>query len=505
MLLGIAADYCALPGPDFAQPCRVQEGNVVPHIGITFEEERDAIHDAFVQDHLLFLQGAGYIEAANKFLCQDVAPQTPKVDCAAGSSPPPFPNAWSDGSWLHGATGHFSIGSFGCWHPDRRTDEVDSEEADFAREVELPSWMARGLPLAGPLLGRFGSSTRAEIAGGIAVLTRPGPVHVGTDSTAFLTKAEAILRSPDIQPRRPFALQADGDLWETFTRVVMQKGPDSICLSWHKAHASFRQFMLGQVSPHASLMNAMADWCAAQGLKVAGLEGLCKFLKYHACKQQRFIELLVDINLLILRVLDNDEQRRLCPDSLPTIHQLIATSNAQSNADELANEYNCPDFYSGFELGIVEPNEVGLDDVQISILDQLYLFWRNARFLQASEGQQGTSWIEIYARYQFLGGVSCAAELQPEHARAHISFKHKLKLFVQASRNLFRQQGSPSIIEYTKPCRVSQFRLSAYGINGFVPCLRIILCLMPDAARSMHAMLGTQACRQKSKALCYPF
>ena len=125
--------------------------------------------------------------------------------------------------------------------------------------------------------------------------------------------------------------------------------------------------------------------------------------------------------------------------------------------------------------------------------------------------QQGTSWIELYARFNFLEGQVADSELLLEPERLHINFSDRLKLFINSSRELFSQQGSKSLLAYTSPCRVSQLRLNDYCIPYFVPCLRLILCLTPGSADSLHSMLTTlrppgkaPAQLHKAKALKLP-
>ena len=93
-------------------------------------------------------------------------------------------------------------------------------ELAISKTIDMPPCLSSGIGLAGILAGRFGSSTRAEIAGGILHLLAPGPAHIGTDSQAFLAKAKSVLEAPCLAPRRPFALQPDGDLWQSFTQLV---------------------------------------------------------------------------------------------------------------------------------------------------------------------------------------------------------------------------------------------------------------------------------------------
>ena len=96
-------------------------------------------------------------------------------------------------------------------------------------------------------IGQLGSSTRAEIAGGIAALLQPIPVHIGTDSEAFVSKASQILVDPETQPRKPFALQRDGDLWQIFSQLVSDTGSNSTAISWRKAHATLHAVASGKV------------------------------------------------------------------------------------------------------------------------------------------------------------------------------------------------------------------------------------------------------------------
>ena len=55
------------------------------------------------------------------------------------------------------------------------------------------------------MVGFGGSSTRSEIAGGILAIASPHPTHIGTDSAAFLLKANKLhhLIQQDKTPRNP--------------------------------------------------------------------------------------------------------------------------------------------------------------------------------------------------------------------------------------------------------------------------------------------------------------
>ena len=101
--------------------------------------------------------------------------------------------------------------SFGLWTPGGQQPQASAGLLDIAIPLDCPVGQI-GHMFAGTLVGQFGSSTRAEIAGGIAALLQPIPVHIGTDSDAFLSRACQVLACPDTCPRKPFALRRDGDL-----------------------------------------------------------------------------------------------------------------------------------------------------------------------------------------------------------------------------------------------------------------------------------------------------
>ena len=98
-------------------------------------------------------------------------------------------------------------------------------QLEFMEVALLPSGISNGTVTAGVLAGRLGSSTGAELAVGLAALAKPFPVHFASDSRAFCDKANFIIDAPELWPRRPYALQRDGDLWQHFHEGLIAHGP----------------------------------------------------------------------------------------------------------------------------------------------------------------------------------------------------------------------------------------------------------------------------------------
>ena len=117
-----------------------------------------------------------------------------------------------------------------------------------------------------------GSSTRMELAAGIIARAAKGPVHLGTDSQAFMTKANWIhgMISQDLQPKRPWALHKDGDLWDTYHAHVQTKGVHAVRISKVKGHATQDMIEDQTVRQIDKDGNDFADNAASEGVGVSG-------------------------------------------------------------------------------------------------------------------------------------------------------------------------------------------------------------------------------------------
>jgi len=124
--------------------------------------------------------------------------------------------------------------------------------------------------------GFGGSSTRTELAAGIIALCCKGPVHIGSDSRAFVDKANALIQqiSTGIDPQldRPWNLCHDGDLWDHFCRAVASKGTASIKITWVKGHAQQSHIDSGATTNEHKSGNDQADSIAGEATSLHGPE-----------------------------------------------------------------------------------------------------------------------------------------------------------------------------------------------------------------------------------------
>ena len=55
-------------------------------------------------------------------------------------------------------------------------------------------------------------------------------------------------------------------------------------------------------------------------------------------------------------------------------------------------------------IGILQPSVSGLSEEEALLENQLYLFWKHARIQYVAQGTIGVSWLELFAKFQAIGG-----------------------------------------------------------------------------------------------------
>ena len=170
------------------------------------DEVKEAFNATGVRDEGLNIQ-----EVAYKFLKYLGSSPAPRIHRCEGI-PPQLPNVYTDGSYLHPGS-CLAHASFVSWEPARTIDALIEEESDFCRPLKhLGRKGPSGISMAGTIPGVLSSSTRAELAGVIAAMAKPGPLHIALDNLSVGNGVQDILDGTQ-RSRRPWALRADGDLW----------------------------------------------------------------------------------------------------------------------------------------------------------------------------------------------------------------------------------------------------------------------------------------------------
>ena len=132
-------------------------------------------------------------------------------------------NVFTDGSWVNPTKYFLGMGGAGIFWPGRTIVKDDVGQGNLRyftpispSEHEIAHYHQEqdGLSLHTSVGGFNGNSTRAELAAGLVVICADGPIHIGSDSKAFVDKANALINNVSKGKRfkKHWSLMSDGDL-----------------------------------------------------------------------------------------------------------------------------------------------------------------------------------------------------------------------------------------------------------------------------------------------------
>ena len=206
---------------------------------------------------------------ARQFLQQHLGP-FPEIHLAqveeCMTDHPQEPNVYTDGSVTCPRIPAFSLGGLGVWWPwrDIRHHKLTSNENDLGHICVR----SRGFELTSGIQGPCTNSTRAETLAGLAAICAPGPMHIGSDSKAFVDQANNIINDESWSPPKPWPLCTDGDIWPHFQTAVRQKGRHAIKVTKVLGHATSADIDMGLATVIHKEHNDYADKLADSGVKL---------------------------------------------------------------------------------------------------------------------------------------------------------------------------------------------------------------------------------------------
>ena len=109
---------------------------------------------------------------------------------ACNDTAPSEPITYTDGSFRRPALHQYALGGFGILCRNRSLQHAGLHHND--KNVAHIEDRCSDVPLYAPLPGPGCSSTRAETAGILLALFRPGPVHIASDSKSAVGTVQSI-------------------------------------------------------------------------------------------------------------------------------------------------------------------------------------------------------------------------------------------------------------------------------------------------------------------------
>ena len=306
------------------------------------------------------------------------------------------------------------------------------------------------------------SSTGAELAAGLLAVSSDVPIHQATDSRAYQVKAQRILDGHNLTFKKPWSLMRDGDLWELFELACKRRGGKATTtISWCKGHAVQADIDRGTSNLYLQWGNNLADLAADRGMleQSIGLD----IASFFQSKQNSYVSFVHEIHKMIINVLKGEKALRDELSRKQAVHDFVKGVVGGKKLITINTARLCvPPCSEGFHVGGMHPS---LDDM---LPHDATNFWRIWRFIRLStwkpapSDQNGSSWIELYARFQAMGGYivqsnASISSIAPKHV-----FSRQVTDFKVLMRRVIAITLDPVEQQLFKPSRCANRRLRMF-------------------------------------------
>jgi len=273
--------------------------------------------------------------------------------------------------------------------------------------------------------------------------------------------------------------------------IILGKGLSALNVSWCKGHANQEHIDKGVSTPLLKIGNDKADENATKGVE-EHVEGLLQLACFYATKQGQYIKFVQRIHAMFLRVL-HAEQELL--DAEEKAHKAMETTQEGAGKDKVCIPavQSCPGLKEGHMICM---NKIDASSLKGSMAKSYKAVWHFLALTQwkpTTEGRNGSSWVEMFARFYSMGGDPSVREQRASIIRPEDSFKIQLSSFVRLCRHIISIYAKVGDQALFKPARSPAKRLAHYGIDRHVPCISAELCLDGEARKRAHEQMARLA------------
>ena len=336
----------------------------------------------------------------------------------------------------------------------------------------------------GAVCGPRAASGRSELAGGIAALLSPYPIHLGSDNLGFVKKANSVIAAHPEITRKPWSLQRDGHLWRIFHHLTLQRSPSNTKICWVKGHATADHITKGITTSWKKSGNDRADANVATGTFQAQPAGLQALGRLYADRQNNYVSLLQHIHQVLIQTFlarqhiikqreERDNPRLLRPHGTPK--QAVAVLFYPKPAASLPalslgpRPLTCP------EHGMIK---------------DLYLHvWAFLATLQghaATPTQPGITWLELAALFVARGGNLTMPHTTAGAAQPRAAILPTLLAFRGTTRLVLRAHANHTTSLLLKPDKTPRHRLQPLAYTTRSPSIHFLPCVTTDEATAIN-------------------
>ena len=372
-------------------------------------------------------------------------------------APPVDINVYSDGSWIYPLKQFLGMLGAGVWWPNR--DPAKKHRLSQAeRELAYHRQYHDGAMLFTPIGGFGGSSTRTELAAAIVAILANGPVHIGSDSQAFIDQASDILHKLRIgKPcKYNWKTTSDGDLWEHFTKAAIAKGPKSIRLTKVKGHVTTQQVLDKVFRACDKKGNDKADEAADLAVEMHG-EDVISIAKILHNRHRKYTSFMKDVAKHIVEAY--------------LIHkELVARIDGQNRSTPPEIQYAPLTYYPCDQPATIKLqgniHHYARFNKQYVHAANVVQFLKDLRAQPAKDQQEAITWIEMYIMYRLSGYAKPIAD-NPNKARSRATVSMQLNKFKSCIRGVISRLAADDIAKSMFcPIKVTGEKFLSLGISG---------------------------------------
>ena len=366
-------------------------------------------------------------------------------------------NVYSDGSWLHPMNQFLGLGGAGVWWPGRDIS-VSHRLSPAERELGHHQQHNDGLSLHTPIGGLAGSSTRTELAAAILALAANGPIHLGTDSQAFMDRAIKVIGNvrKASKRKRHWQMTSDGDLWYHFEQAVKAKGWRSIRISKVKGHVSQEQVEEGLHKQADKDGNDKADEAADVAVALHG-EGIISVGRTLYNRYKRYLAFMG-------RVVPHIVEAYL-------IHRALLKRNAENVSKEPKQTSYCKLHINEKEADHHLNIQGSIDNFRAfkgrhSCAPDVWHFLSNVKVYGTNNDNTAITWLELYILYRMFNGPKPIPD-SPHKSRARATVQAQLNTFKQVVRGVVQRACyDDEHATLLKPLKVKVEKFRGLAIKG---------------------------------------
>ncbi len=335
-----------------------------------------------------------------------------------------------------------------------------------------------------PIGGYSGSSTRTELAAAIIAISSNGPIHIGTDSQAFMDRAVRIINSIKNNTKHytNWKTTSDGDLWQHFEEAVKAKGPHAIKITKVKGHATQEQVNNNIYRQCDKLGNDRADEAADIAVKLHG-DDLVEVARQMAFRIYEYTKFMKNVAMHIIEGY--------------LIHRKLLEYEAGLIPKEPKHVAYQGNPISISSMGIHQPLANGFEKLDISgdinnfnkyaskhpAAHNCVEFLKHIKCKKPENGAHATTWIELYILYRIHGfgkpvqDKGSKAGTKASTAQQIAQFKNNIRGVV--ARTIY----NPNHIQYFKPHKTNTYKYKGLAIDGIQVAVNMDV-FMTDAQRA---------------------